>query len=99
MYNKDLSWNDWTVSLGSVIGATTRDLAMANQWCDKWAALTYGLTDAQIQALPQFSAHSVGDITAMRYAWGVFTDLHNALYNVAALAQADRAGYLAPFVS
>src|SRR5574343_766223 len=65
---------------------------------DKFYQLTYGLTDEQILALPQFNV--TGDtmtqagLDKLRYALGVFNDL--ALGN--ALAPATRDGYLVPFL-
>ena len=61
--------------------------------------LTYGMTIAQVQALPQFANKTVTDIQNMMYAFGVFNDLYGALFNVAALPQANREAYLVPFVS
>lgn len=65
---------------------------------DKFYALTYGLTDEQILALPQFMV--TGDtmdqagLSALRYALGVFNDLAQGN----ALAPATRDGYLVPFL-
>lgn len=65
---------------------------------DKFYQLTYGLTDEQILALPQFNV--TGDtmdqagLTKLKYALGVFNDL--ALGN--ALTPATRDSYLVPFL-
>lgn len=65
---------------------------------DKFYALTYGLTDEQILALPQFNV--TGDtmdqagLDKLRYALGVFNDL--AAGN--ALAPGTRDSYLVPFL-
>lgn len=65
---------------------------------DKFYALTYGLTDEQILALPQFMV--AGDtmdqagLNALRYALGVFNDLAEG----SALAPATRDSYLVPFL-
>ena len=65
---------------------------------DKFYQLTYGLTDEQILALPQFMV--TGDtmtqdgLDKLRYALGVFNDL--AAGN--ALAPATRDSYLVPFL-
>lgn len=65
---------------------------------DKFYQLTYGLTDEQILALPQFNV--TGDtmdqagLNALRYALGVFNDLASGN----ALAPATRDSYLVPFL-
>lgn len=65
---------------------------------DKFYALTYGKTDAQILELPQFNV--AGDtmdqagLNALRYALGVFNDIASG----SALAPATRDAYLVPFL-
>lgn len=65
---------------------------------DKFYQLTYGLTDEQILALPQFNV--TGDsmdqagLDKLRYALGVFNDLASGN----ALAPATRDAYLVPFL-
>ena len=98
MYSSDMTWQNWTDLLNQKAMATMNDIQTAKAAYDKWTAMTYGLTDAQIQALPQFNSRQVADITAMRYAWGVFLDLYNALFGLAALPDVNREGYLALFV-
>ena len=65
---------------------------------DKFYQLTYGLTDEQILALPQFNI--AGDtmdqagLTKLKYALGVFNDISNGT----ALSPATRDDYLTPFL-
>ena len=96
MYGNDMTWQQWTDQLSSTGNSLLSDLQRGKQLYEKWASLTYGLTDAQIQALPQFATKTVADVTAMRYAWGVFNDIYNGIYGGAALTQANREGYLTP---
>jgi hypothetical protein len=100
MYSGDAAWQDWSAAVGNLARTIKADLNQAKDLADKYYKLTYGLTDAQIQStLPLIgTGKTTQDITNLRYALGVFTDLYNALNNVAALAQADRNGYLSPFV-
>lgn len=98
-YSNDLTWEAWSLALSTNANSLISDIIGAKGWYDKWYTLTYGLSDIQIQALPQFSGRSIADITAMRFAWGVFLDLYNALYNLASLPQFNRESYLVPFVS
>jgi hypothetical protein len=98
MYGNDMIWTQWTDQLMQCGGSLLSSIERGKQMYDKWAALTYGKTDAEIQALPQFATKTVADITAMRYAWGVFADIYNAMHNLSALPQANREGYLTPFI-
>ena len=107
MYSNTITFQQW-VDQVSQKANQLRDIV--DQGLDlqkKWYALTYGLSDDQILALPQFALLSVpgfsqrptaADIDALKYAIGVFKDLSDALNNVAALPQADRAGYFIPFI-
>jgi hypothetical protein len=98
-YSGDLTWEAWAGALTNAGNTVLGDIQAAYEWYQKWYALTYGLSMAQIQALPQFAGRSTADIQAMQYGWGVFLDLYNALNNVGALPQANRQGYLVPFLS
>ena len=98
MFSGDMTWMNWTDLLNQKATAIINDIQAAKACYDKWSAMTYGLTDAQIQALPQFNSRQVADITAMRYAWGVFNDMYQALFGTGVLTQTNRENYLAPFV-
>jgi hypothetical protein len=98
-YTSDLMWADWVNQLTAFANAVMNDIQQGYEWYEKFAALTYGLSNAQILALPAFAGRTAADVTAMQYAWGVFNDLYNALNNVSALTQANREGYLVPFLS
>ncbi|MFZ0928185.1 MAG: hypothetical protein WAN11_06275 [Syntrophobacteraceae bacterium] len=76
-----------------------RDINEAYLWFQKYYAVTYGLTQAQILALPGFSGRTAQDITNIAAAFQVFRDLYNLMNNVSAPAQANRVGYPAPFTS
>jgi len=97
-YSPELTWDDWSEQIGQLANQLINDLQSGKMLADKFNAMTYGLTPAQIAALPQFSNKTVADATAMQYAIGVFTDLYNALYGVAALTQTNREGYVDPFI-
>lgn len=96
-YSNDLTWEQWMGALSSNLSGVVGQIRSGKDWYDKWYSFTYGMSDEQIQALPAFSTHTIADITAMRYAWGVFNDLYNALNNLGALTQANRIAYLVPF--
>lgn len=94
IYSNDMQWADWSFAINRLVNTSTVNnlIAMVEQGkaiYDKWAALIYGLTDAQIQALPQFTSRTVEDITAMRFAVGVFKTVSDAL--------ASQQAYLIPF--
>ena len=61
---------------------------------DKWYSLTYGLSDAQILALPSLDNMTQEELTAFKYAVGVFNDVASGT----ALAPATRDSYLVPFL-
>jgi hypothetical protein len=98
MYASDMTWQQWTENLNMRANALLTDIQTAKQQYDKWAAMTYGKSDEEIRALPPFTGHTVADITAMRYAWGVFNDLYGAMFGASVLPQVNREGYLAPFI-
>jgi len=98
MYSNDMTWQNWTDLLNQKATAIMADIQAAKADYDKWTAMTYGMQDSDIQKLPQFASRTVADITAMRYAWGVFNDLYSALFGTGALTQVNRENYLAPFV-
>ncbi len=98
-YSADLVWADWANACTNNANTLMHDIAEAYAWYEKWYALTYGLTTAQIQALPIFASHTVADITNMQACFQVFQDLYNLMNNVSAPGQANRVGYLAPFMS
>jgi hypothetical protein len=66
---------------------------------DKFTQLTYGLTDPEILALPQFA--SAGwtqvDLVNVKYALSSMTDIWNCINNVA-VAQGPRYNYFEPFL-
>jgi hypothetical protein len=100
MYAGDMQWTNWTAALYTNATASLTAITQGKLLADKWNQMTYGLTPAQILALPQFanSGKTAADIENMQYAMGVFTDLYNAMFNVAALTQFNREGYLDPFI-
>jgi len=98
MYSNDMTWQNWTAALQQSANNVLADIQTGKQLADKFNAMTYGLTDPQILALGAFSSRTQADLTNLKYALGVFTDLYNAINNVAALPQFNRLGYLEPFV-
>ena len=61
---------------------------------DKWYQLTYGLSDQQILALDNMQGVTQSELTALKYAIGVFNDVANGT----ALPAATRDAYLVPFL-
>jgi hypothetical protein len=98
-YNADLLWADWANAASNQANNVMRTIAEAYAWYQKYYAITYGLTQAQILALPGFSGRTAADITNIAACFQVFMDLYNLMNNVSAPAQANRVGYLAPFMS
>jgi hypothetical protein len=92
-----MTWQDWTTQANQKANALKSSIDAAKVLYDKWYSLTYGLTPAQIAALPQMAGHTVADITAMNYAMGTFNDFNAALHN-AAVVTSDREAYLTPIL-
>lgn len=91
-YTNDMQWKDWAYAVGNLSNVSTSLAAYIQQgkaFFDKYAALSYGLTDAQVAALPQFAGRTVQDIVNLRFAVSVF-DAINTTY----VAQKS---YLTPF--
>src|SRR5574343_57070 len=97
-YTGNMTFKDWNFTTQSKGNSLLSAVREGKILYDKFYQLTYGLTDEQILALPQFNI--VGDtmdqagLTKLRYALGVFNDL--AAGN--ALAPATRDSYLVPFL-
>jgi hypothetical protein len=97
MYSNDMTWQQWEMAVMNIANSVLNDIQQGKQLADKFNAMTYGLTDQQILALGAFSNRTQADLTNLKYALGVFTDLWNAINN-GAVATANRLGYLEPFV-
>ncbi len=90
MYSNDMTWNNWKNCAG-VLGMQLTDLiTLCKHQHEKFYALTYGKTPAQIAAMSQFSGTTEADITALQYAMGVFEAMDTAL-------TPTMRGYLTPF--
>ena len=110
MYTNTMTGQQFIQAATGNSNAINNALANAKVVADKFAALTYGMDNPAILALPQFAtnvnaggsgatgAWTESDLTAFKYNMGVYTDLYNALNNLAALPQANRFGYIEPFL-
>jgi len=99
MYSNQITGNQWMLNVSNSASNIINDINQGVVWATKFNAMIYGLTDPQILALPQIVAAgwTEADLTAVKYALGVFQDLSNALNNLP-VATANRIGYLEPFV-
>jgi hypothetical protein len=95
MYTNEMAFEQWVAEAGYKGNTLVNAINAGKILYDKWYQMSYGKTDAQIAALPQFAGKTEADISAMAYAVGVFNEMYLALHN-GAVAQADRAGYLTP---
>jgi hypothetical protein len=103
MYSSDMTWQQWTAAVQQSADSLINNIVQAKMLADKWNAMVYGLTSAQIQALTQFTGTAGATataITAITYCMGVFTNLWNFLFNYSAFTAptANQEGYLDPFV-
>ena len=99
MYSNQITGAQWMLNVSNSASNIVNDINQAVVWATKWNAMTSSLTDPQILALPQITAAgwTQADLTAVKYCVGVFQELYNALNNVA-ITQANRIGYLEPFI-
>ena len=98
MYTNQMQAADWVFAITGASNQLSSDIQRGSILNDKFATITYGLTDAQILSLPQFATWTEADLTNVKYALGAMKDLSNALNNISALVQANRFGYLEPFL-
>ena len=91
----------WRQELAGYCTAVVTTTAGGKQLLLKWNAMTAGCAnDAAILALPQIVAAgwTEADLTAFKYAIGVFQDLDNVLNAGADVSTFNRLGYLVPFM-
>jgi hypothetical protein len=108
MYSTNMRAVDWVNAISGISGSLLAQIRQGKDLYDKWYNLTYGLTPAQIVALPCFAnppnlagvtfTMTEQDVTNISYALGIFNELYTALFNLGALAQADREAYMIPFI-
>lgn len=97
MYTPEMFFGEWANQAGSKANTLIDAIEAGKHLYDKWYQMSYGKTNAQIAALPQFAGKTEADIAAMAYALGVFNEMYSALHN-GAVAQSDRIGYLTPIL-
>ena len=95
MYTNEMSFSDWVNEAGHKGRTLVQAVESGKILYDKWYQMSYGKTNAQIAALPQFTGKTEADISAMAYAVGVLNEMYSALHN-GTVSQADRQAYLTP---
>lgn len=98
-YSNQMTAAQWIQGIVFSANNVVSDLQYGSILNDKFVALTYGLTDPQILALPQFAAAnwSETDLTNVKFALSSMAELNTALNN-GAISTANRFGYLEPFL-
>lgn len=94
MYTNEMTFSEWVSESGAKARAVVKAIEDGKILYDKWYQFSYGKTNAEIAALPQFNK-TEADIQTIAYAVGVFNELSAALHN-GAVTTADRQGYLTP---
>ena len=89
-YSNDRNFGDWVAALDSKGHSVVSSINEGEIEYRKWYALSYGLTDAEIAALPQFTGRTEADITKIRYAMGALHDLYTALNGTGSVVSRDR---------
>ena len=99
MYQGKMGFSEWESELFNK--ATNLKTAVDNAYIlyKKFYDLTYGLSPAQILALPIFTGCEMteADITAMQNAVNSMGDFYKAMHNES-VGQVDRFGYLVKFL-
>jgi len=99
MYQGKMGFSEWENELFNK--ATNLKTAIDNAYIlyKKFYDLTYGLTPADILALPIFTGCEMteADITAMQNAANCLGDFHKAMHNEA-VGTVDRFGYIVKFL-
>jgi hypothetical protein len=99
MYQGKMGFSEWESEVFNKGTNLKKAIDDAYILYKKFYDLTYGLTPAQILALPTFtsSGMSESDITAMQNAVNSMGDFYKAMHNEA-VGQVDRFGYLVKFL-
>jgi|WetSurMetagenome_2_1015567.scaffolds.fasta_scaffold31518_7 hypothetical protein len=98
MYNNQLSWERITEQVSSYGSQIVQTINQGKLLYDKWYAITYGKTDPQILALPQFSTMTQAELTDVKAALQTLSQLNDALYGAQALGAFNRHDALEPFL-
>lgn len=92
-YSSYANFSEWSDIVSPVAIRLLTSIEDGERQYQKWYAMTYGLDDASVLALPQFVNNpgiTVSDITKLRFALGAFHDFYNAMHGLAVVPQRDR---------
>lgn len=99
MYSNDMTWSQWQAYAESRVTGLKTSLSQGYMEWQKFYNMTYGLTDAQILALPAFVGKIQTDLNAIRNCFNTFKQLYDAYYglNAAALPIYNYDAYMISF--
>jgi hypothetical protein len=91
MESSVMTYTQWNASFSYIAGNLWDYIKHGKDLYDKWYDYTYGLSDADIAALPVFAGENITEaqITTLRVALEQLSDIYGAMSNVA-VAQKDR---------
>jgi len=99
MYQGKMGFDQWEAEVFNKGTNLKKAIDEAYILYKKFYDLTYGLTAAQILALPIFTGSNMteADITKLQNAVNCMADFYKTMHNEA-VTQVDRFGYLYPFL-
>ena len=93
-YTSQLTFAQWVQLLNQTTSNTVNNIKTGETLFQKWGQMVYGLSDAQILALPQLAGMAQADLNNIRYALGALDTLNTAMNAVTPVVFA----YLEPFI-
>ncbi len=97
MYTKDMTWAQWTQLAEYRSNSLKQVIDEGYKMYEKFYALTYGLSDETILALPVFGGKVQADLDNLRSCCNQKKQLYDAYYGVAALSAFNYHSYDIPF--
>ena len=97
MYSNDMTWAQWTQWAEYRANTLKQSVDEGYKFYEKFYAMTYGLTDVEILALPVFGGKTQADLDAIRSFSNSKKQIYDAYYGLAALNQFNYHAYDVPF--
>ena len=99
MYSTDMKWIDWSQLNSNGVNELRTILNKRYADYKKFYAFTYGLSDAQILALPFMVGKGQTDLDNLRNSFNIFKYFYESYYglNGSPLSIYDYSGYQIPF--
>ena len=97
MYTSKMTSDQWLQQISMVANQIVNASETGRILYEKFNAMTFGMTDAQILAMSKFATWTQADLTAVKAALSSLMNMSDALHNNP-FAQGDRYAYFAAFL-